>query len=101
MRFQECSTYYRFVLLILLISLAGAQTRQPEVPYVPTTDEAVQAMLKLGDVKKGDMVYDLWEAVAGSGAVAVLTSQWADLFGSPKGSLFGLSGRFLAGFYRL
>jgi SAM-dependent methyltransferase len=33
--------------------------REPDVPYVPTTDEAVQAMLKLADVKKTDVVYDL------------------------------------------
>jgi methylase of polypeptide subunit release factors len=50
---------YRFALLILSISLATAQTTQPEVPYVPTTAEAVQAMLKLADVKKTDVVYDL------------------------------------------
>src|SRR3954462_6940343 len=35
------------------------QRRKPDVPYVPTTDEAVQAMLKLADVKKSDNVYDL------------------------------------------
>jgi len=31
----------------------------PDVPFVPTTDQAVQAMLKLADVKKTDVVYDL------------------------------------------
>jgi methylase of polypeptide subunit release factors len=43
--------------------LAPAQTpearRRPDVPFVPTTDEAVQAMLKLADVKVSDTVYDL------------------------------------------
>jgi ribosomal protein L11 methylase PrmA len=47
----------------LLCGLAAAQTpepkRPPDVPYVPTSDEAVQAMLKLADVKKTDIVYDL------------------------------------------
>jgi precorrin-6B methylase 2 len=46
----------------LLVTLATAQDAarsRPEVPYVPTTDEAVQAMLKLADVKKTDVVYDL------------------------------------------
>jgi hypothetical protein len=43
----------------LSISLATAQNTRPEVAYVPTTDEAVQAMLKLADVKKTDVVYDL------------------------------------------
>ena len=48
---------------VLSITLAAAQTpqpkRAPDVPYVPTTDEAVEAMLKLGQVKKTDIVYDL------------------------------------------
>ena len=33
--------------------------RTPDVPYVPTTEEAVAAMLKLAGVKKSDVVYDL------------------------------------------
>jgi SAM-dependent methyltransferase len=49
--------------LVLFTSLAVAQTAQPkhepDVPYVPTTEEAVKAMLKLADVKSSDIVYDL------------------------------------------
>lgn len=30
-----------------------------DVPYVPTSDAVVTAMLKLADVKRGDVVYDL------------------------------------------
>ncbi len=47
------------------ISAAGlwAQTaqlrREPDVPYVPTTEQAVDAMLKLANVNKADTVYDL------------------------------------------
>jgi len=37
----------------------GTPRREPDVPYVPTTETAVQAMLKLGEVKKTDVVYDL------------------------------------------
>jgi SAM-dependent methyltransferase len=52
-----------FAIAILFASLAVAQTpapkRTPDVVFVPTTDEAVQAMLKLADVKKTDVVYDL------------------------------------------
>ena len=52
-----------FVLVVLFISLAVSQTRQPkhqvDVPYVPTSEEAVKAMLKLADVKPSDIVYDL------------------------------------------
>src|ERR1035441_7172744 len=47
-----------------LFAAAGtAQQNQPrhelDVPFVPTTDEAVLAMLKLANVKKTDVVYDL------------------------------------------
>jgi hypothetical protein len=49
--------------LVLFASLVVAQTAQPkhelDVPYVPTTEEAVKAMLKLADVKSSDIVYDL------------------------------------------
>jgi precorrin-6B methylase 2 len=47
---------------ILLISGAtAAQQAQkaPEVPYVPTTQVAVEAMLKLAGVTRDDVVYDL------------------------------------------
>lgn len=33
--------------------------RQPDVPFVPTPQEVVDAMLELAKVKKGDVVYDL------------------------------------------
>jgi SAM-dependent methyltransferase len=53
-----------YVLLALFsAALVSAQeatpARQPDVPYVPTTEEAVQEMLKLAGVKKTDIVYDL------------------------------------------
>jgi len=56
---------------MLLVVLASAATlapvfaqqakpkREPDVPYVPTTEPAVQEMLKLAEVKKGDVLYDL------------------------------------------
>ena len=48
---------------VLFASVGKAQENQPrhppDVPFVPTTDEAVQAMLKLADIKKTDVVYDL------------------------------------------
>jgi ribosomal protein L11 methylase PrmA len=47
----------------LLAFTAAAQTakprRAPDVPYVPTTEKAVEEMLKLGKVTKDDTVYDL------------------------------------------
>lgn len=49
--------------LILAASLASAQNaetrRAPDVPYLPTTDQAVQEMLKLAGVTSNDVVYDL------------------------------------------
>ena len=51
------------VAAILSAAVGTAQENQPrhppDVPFVPTTDEAVQAMLKLAGVKKTDVVYDL------------------------------------------
>jgi ribosomal protein L11 methylase PrmA len=48
---------------ILSLAVAAAQTAQPgrvpDVPYVPTTEAAVEAMLQLADVKRTDIVYDL------------------------------------------
>ena len=66
MRNHNTILFSRFAALILFTSLAVAQTTQPsqpkhqlDVPYVPTTEEAVKAMLKLAEVKKTDIVYDL------------------------------------------
>ena len=51
------------LLLALLLSVglvnAQAPTRSPDVIYVPTPQEVVDAMLKMADVKAGDVVYDL------------------------------------------
>ena len=43
----------------ILAAQSAQPKRKPDVPYVPTTDLAVAAMLKLADVKKTDVVYDL------------------------------------------
>jgi SAM-dependent methyltransferase len=53
-----------FLPLLLAMALAApAQntkpSRQPDVPYVPTTEPAVEEMLKLARVTKNDVVYDL------------------------------------------
>jgi SAM-dependent methyltransferase len=62
MRFRPW-TAGRLAGLILCATLAAAQNaqprRDPDVPFVPTTEDAVRAMLKLADVKKSDVVYDL------------------------------------------
>jgi SAM-dependent methyltransferase len=59
------SSYVKAGLAVLgvLACVAAAQTpapqRLPDVPYIPTTDSAVHAMLKLASVKSSDVVYDL------------------------------------------
>jgi SAM-dependent methyltransferase len=51
------------VAAVLFAVVGAAQENQPrhppDVPFVPTTPEAVQAMLKLANVQKTDVVYDL------------------------------------------
>jgi SAM-dependent methyltransferase len=59
MRFHRSTVRHAFAFLLFPAFLAVGQDSRPEVPYVPTTEEAVQAMLKLADVKKSDVVYDL------------------------------------------
>jgi precorrin-6B methylase 2 len=48
---------------LLSVTAVAAQDakprREPDVPFVPTTEQAVLAMLKLGEVKKTDILYDL------------------------------------------
>ncbi len=45
--------------LLLGAVFAAAQERTPDVPFVPTPPDVVQEMLKLANVHKGDVVYDL------------------------------------------
>ncbi len=64
MLLRKASSVSFAVLAMLFTVAAPAQEAQPkrpslDVPYVPTTDEAVQAMLKLAGVKSADLVYDL------------------------------------------
>jgi SAM-dependent methyltransferase len=47
------------LMLLSTAALAQEPAQRPEVPYLPTTQVAVEAMLKLAGVKAGDVVYDL------------------------------------------
>src|SRR5919201_493179 len=52
----------RLVLALLVAAAAasaGAQSQQPDVIFVPTPQEVVEAMLKLANVHEGDVLYDL------------------------------------------
>jgi len=58
---------------ILLAGFAVAQpARKPDVAYVPTTNEAVEAMLKLADVTSSDTVFDLG---CGDGRIVVAAAK--------------------------
>ena len=60
-----------FVLLLGLSQGIGAQ-RQPDVIYVPTRQSVVDAMLKVANVKAGDVVYDLG---CGDGRIVVTAAK--------------------------
>ena len=48
--------------LLLLLNISAVQQRplkQPEVPYVPTPEKVVEEMLKMADVQKDDILFDL------------------------------------------
>ena len=52
----------RLSLILVLATLAFAQEkklREPDVVFVPTPEDVVQQMLKLANVHKGDVLYDL------------------------------------------
>ena len=49
-----------------------APTRQPDVIFVPTPQDVVDAMLKLANVKAGDVVYDLG---CGDGRIVITAAQ--------------------------
>lgn len=75
----SCST---LLLTVLSLTAATAQEaapkRTPDVPYVPTTEVAVRAMLKLADVKKSDIVYDLG---CGDGRIVIAAATAAGAHG--------------------
>ncbi len=48
-----------FLASLILLSTAGQQKKRPEVPYVPTPDNVVAEMLRLAEVNKNDVLYDL------------------------------------------
>jgi tRNA G37 N-methylase Trm5 len=53
-------------------ALARDAQRTPDVIYVPTPQEVVEDMLRLADVKRGDVLYDLG---SGDGRIAVTAAK--------------------------
>ena len=60
--------------LAVLSCAAAAQTAPPalDVPYVPTPQPVVDAMLKLAKVKRGDVLYDLG---SGDGRIVITAAK--------------------------
>jgi len=58
-----------FPLIFVLLCPAGLQQKKPEVPYVPTPDKVIVEMLKMADVGKDDVLYDLG---CGDGRIVVM-----------------------------
>jgi SAM-dependent methyltransferase len=57
---RSCSLMLAAMLSVTALAAQNAKpARSPDVPYVPTTEKAVEEMLKLAGVKKTDVVYDL------------------------------------------
>ncbi|MGE0875719.1 MAG: cyclopropane-fatty-acyl-phospholipid synthase family protein [Burkholderiales bacterium] len=65
-----------FLAAILAAGAAFAQTRPaertPDVIFVPTPQEVVEDMLRLANVKKGDILYDLG---SGDGRIAITAAR--------------------------
>lgn len=68
--------FRQIVICVLSIGIAAAQSanpgRLPDVPYVPTTEKAVQEMLKLAGLKRSDVMYDLG---CGDGRIVVAAAK--------------------------
>lgn len=50
----------------------GVPLRKPDVIYYPTPDETVVEMLRLADIKQGDVLYDLG---SGDGRIPIMAAQ--------------------------
>jgi len=63
MRVHRSLTALVAAALLLVAAAAGAQTpavpKTPDVPYVPTKEKVVDEMLKMANIKPGDVLYDL------------------------------------------
>lgn len=64
------------LLIVLFIALTGiiarAQEEEYDVPYVPTPENVVAEMLKLANLKAGDVLYDLG---SGDGRIVITAAQ--------------------------
>jgi len=61
-----------FFVTLVAYGQQAATTRTPDVPFVPTRQAVVDAMLKLGQVSKGDVLYDLG---SGDGRIVITAAK--------------------------
>jgi tRNA G37 N-methylase Trm5 len=70
------STVSLLALMLAVANCATAQTQQPakapDVPFVPTDETIVTEMLKVANVKKGDVLYDLG---SGDGRIVIAAAK--------------------------
>lgn len=73
---MKTSRTFMFCLTVALVFAAGAQAqtelRTPDVIFVPTPPEVVEAMLNVAQVKSGDVIYDLG---SGDGRIPIAAAQ--------------------------
>lgn len=48
-----------FLVFLIGLNTAEEQQKRPDVPYVPTPEKVITEMLRIADVSKDDVVYDL------------------------------------------
>ena len=65
-------TLLAFAAALLVAAPAAAREPQPDVIYVPTPYEVVEEMLRLANVRKGDVLYDLG---SGDGRIPVTAAK--------------------------
>jgi SAM-dependent methyltransferase len=68
----EFRTVIALVALLSMLASAQAPARAPDVVYIPTPPDVVDAMLKLAGVKPGDVVYDLG---SGDGRIVIMAAE--------------------------
>jgi SAM-dependent methyltransferase len=59
MNYSKRSILLGLLTAVAVLAQGTKPARDPDVPYVPSTEPAVEAMLKLADVKRTDVIYDL------------------------------------------
>jgi len=57
--FKKSLTGLFAAITLIFLSIAVAEHQQTDVPFVPTPDEVVMEMLKMANVGKNDVLYDL------------------------------------------